>query len=133
MSAVFDLDIITQRSLDQIARELDTALHFLREYESLMPAGHPLLDSSYDDILKHKTCVEISLNNAHVNVLSFMRVFIGCPVYIQLQAISLWTFEFNYSIELFESLTDFKANIQTVVDSISAGEVIKPPAKMGWG
>ncbi|MGZ8152457.1 MAG: hypothetical protein ACXWT2_04995 [Methylovulum sp.] len=131
MSADIKLDTLAERSLEHIERKLCCALHFLEQYELLVPSGAPLLDSSYDDIQKNKLCVESSLLEADVAVRSFMLVFIDCPIYAQLKAISLWTFEFNYGVGLFKSVTDFKANIQSLLDSISAGEVIEPPAKVG--
>jgi len=58
MTVIISFDTLIERSLDQIRRQLRSALHFLEQYELLLPSGVPLLDSSYEDIQYKKACVE---------------------------------------------------------------------------
>ncbi|MFZ2404297.1 MAG: hypothetical protein WAW41_04110 [Methylobacter sp.] len=133
MNSVPELDTLLQRSLDSISLKLRSALHFLNEYELLVPEGNPLLDSSYDAICQNRSCVQSSIVCADVEVNAFKTVFIDCPAYTQLKAISCWTFEFRYGVGLFHSVADFKSNIQSLLDSISSGEIINPPAAINRG
>lgn len=124
-------DVLAERSLELIASKLRSALHFLGEYESLMPDGRPLLDATYDSIRDKKLCVELVLRDVDVLVSSFVSIFSDRPCRSRFEAVELWSFEFNYRCGLFHSVPAFKANIQTLIDRISTGEVIEPPVKMG--
>ncbi len=127
------IDDLYCRSFDQIATKLRSALHFLNEYELLMPEGRPLLDSSYEAIRKNRACVESSIYDACIQADALRIIFRGFPVHDQLKVVYDWLFELNYGINLFALAPDFKINIQILLNSVSMGSVLELPAKPNWG
>ena len=133
MSLVIEPSTLASRALCQIERDLNSALIFLNEYELLMPEGKPCLDASYDEIQRKKACVELALSNAYARVYAFRFVFADCAEYALFKSFSEWLFELSHGICLFHSVPDFRAAIQTLLDSILTRSVLDKPIVMTWG
>lgn len=127
------LALMYDRAVDEIALQLDTAFNFLCKYETLISQNFSVLDEGYEDINLAQSCFYSAIRRADSNSFAFFSIFRGSSFSDQLETIQIWTSKFNYSIDVFQSVEQYKTLIKHVADSMRSGTLEQPEPKKQEG